>query len=129
MIRHGEEVNTAVTRLKELGACLSMDDFGTGYSSLASLHRLPFDDLKIDRSFVQRVSGREDKHADILRAIVSLARCLDMTLVAEGIETPEQLRRLRDMGCALGQGYLLSRPLTAESFAALWRERNRGNDG
>lgn len=101
----------AVNEIKELGARIAIDDFGTGYSSLSYLHRLAFDTLKIDRSFIMGLGvngGRNDK---IIRAVIGLARDLDMSVVAEGIETKSQLARLVDMRCSHGQGYLFSRPM------------------
>lgn len=99
-------------KLRELGVGLSVDDFGTGYSSLAYLSTLPITSLKIDRSFVHRlVDGAGD--AEVVRAVISLGHALGKTVVAEGIETPEQLARLKAMGCRHGQGFLLARPLGA----------------
>ena len=97
-----------------------MDDFGTGYSSLHHLHSLPFDVLKIDRSFVARMTGG-DQPLQIVRTIVELARVLGMDVVAEGIETQEQYALLRQLGCRFGQGFLFSRPVTAESISLMLR--------
>jgi EAL domain-containing protein (putative c-di-GMP-specific phosphodiesterase class I) len=97
-------------RLKQLGVQISIDDFGTGYSSLNYLHKLPFDTLKIDRSFVINAS-EGDEDSEILQTIVSLTKNLKKKVIAEGIETVEQLRLLTDLGCDYGQGYLFSRPL------------------
>lgn len=107
-------------RLKALGTHLCIDDFGTGYSSLSYLLRFPADTLKVDRSFVTAL-GRSHRNEDIVGAIVSLAKSLDMEVVAEGVETTEQRSMLRDLGCRYGQGYLFSRPLDpdrARAFAA-----------
>jgi EAL domain-containing protein (putative c-di-GMP-specific phosphodiesterase class I) len=106
--------------LRALGISISMDDFGTGYSSLSYLHSFPIDVLKIDRSFVGRMS-EGDQPLQIVRTIIELARVLEMDVVAEGIETGEQYRLLREMGCRYGQGYLFSRPLPAEDVSALLR--------
>jgi EAL domain-containing protein (putative c-di-GMP-specific phosphodiesterase class I) len=106
--------------LRRLGVSLLMDDFGTGYSSLSYLHSFPFDVLKIDRSFVMRMS-EGDQPLHIVRTIIELARVLGMDVVAEGIETCEQYRVLRKMGCRFGQGYLFARPLTAEAVTKLLR--------
>jgi len=106
--------------LRRLGVSLLMDDFGTGYSSLNYLHSFPFDVLKIDRSFVGRMTGG-DQALQIVRTIVELARVLGMDVVAEGIETVEQYRLLRDLGCRYGQGYLFARPLPAEAVTHLLR--------
>jgi EAL domain-containing protein (putative c-di-GMP-specific phosphodiesterase class I) len=109
--------NTAATvgvlaSLRRLGVSLHMDDFGTGYSSLSHLHRFPFDVLKIDRSFVHRM-GSGEQTLQIVQTILELARVLGMDVVAEGIETEEQLSMLRTMGCRYGQGFLFARPLPA----------------
>ncbi len=106
--------------LRRLGVSLLMDDFGTGYSSLNHLHSFPFDVLKIDRSFVGRMTDG-DQPLQIVRTIIELARVLGMDVVAEGIETCEQYRLLRQLGCRFGQGYLFARPLTAEAVTRLLR--------
>ncbi|MBL8342584.1 MAG: EAL domain-containing protein [Rubrivivax sp.] len=104
--------------LREDGVRFSIDDFGTGYSSLAYLGTLPIDTLKIDRSFVAGLE-RRPQDREIVRTIAQLGHTLGRKVVAEGIETPEQLAALRSMGVDLGQGYLLSRPLPAEQVPAL----------
>ena len=106
--------------LRRLGVSLLMDDFGTGYSSLNHLHTFPFDVLKIDRSFVGRMT-EGDQPLQIVRTIIELARVLGMDVVAEGIETCEQYRLLRQLGCRFGQGYLFARPLSAEAVTQLLR--------
>ena len=93
------------------GIGLHLDDFGTGYSSLATLNQLPFDALKIDRSFVGWLATGDPSHEILVRSAVGLAHNLGMRVIVEGIETPEQLRRLQALGCTYGQGYLISRPL------------------
>jgi diguanylate cyclase (GGDEF)-like protein/PAS domain S-box-containing protein len=105
-------------RLRELGVGLSVDDFGTGYSSLAYLSTLPITSLKIDRSFVQRLQD-EARDAEVVKAVITLGHALGKTVIAEGIETPAQLAQLRALGCGLGQGYLLARPLSPDSAAAV----------
>jgi len=104
--------------LRALGAQLSIDDFGTGYSSLSYLHQFPFDNLKIDRSFVSRMVDAPERAA-IVRTIVQLARNLSMDAVAEGIETTAQLMGLKAMGCRYGQGFLFSKPVPAEDAEKL----------
>jgi EAL domain-containing protein (putative c-di-GMP-specific phosphodiesterase class I) len=104
--------------LRRLGVSLQMDDFGTGYSSLSYLHVFPLDALKIDCSFVSRMT-EGDQPLQIVRTIIELARVLGLDVVAEGIETPEQYRLLREMGCRFGQGYLFARPMTAEAVTKL----------
>ena len=104
-----------------LGLSLALDDFGTGYSSLASLHLLPVDVIKIDRSFV-RESVTSAHHRVLIEATVWVAKSLNMLTVAEGIETAEQLAVVRAAGCAKGQGFLFSRPLTAADLVE-WLSR------
>ena len=106
--------------LRRLGISLLMDDFGTGYSSLNHLHSFPFDVLKIDRSFVSRITDG-DQALQIVRTIIELARVLGMDVIAEGIETVEQYRLLRQLGCRFGQGYLFARPMSAEAVTELLR--------
>jgi EAL domain-containing protein (putative c-di-GMP-specific phosphodiesterase class I) len=107
----------ALRRLRALGVRLSIDDFGTGYSSLAMLRRLPINEVKIDKVFVQ---GMATDAADlaIVRAVVDLSRHFDLTVVAEGVESELTLAKLEEIGCDLGQGFLFSRPLPAERLDA-----------
>ena len=111
-------VGEKLVRLRALGVKVYIDDFGTGYSSLSHLQRLPCDTLKIDRSFVGRL-GTEKGSGEIVHAIVSLARNLGMNVVAEGIETKQQLEALRKLGCDLGQGFWFSAPLEPEAVLAM----------
>jgi EAL domain-containing protein (putative c-di-GMP-specific phosphodiesterase class I) len=116
-------VQTAVEvlgSLRRLGVSLLMDDFGTGYSSLNHLHSFPFDVLKIDRSFVSRMTEGEQP-LQIVRTIVELARVMGMNVVAEGIETREQYHLLRQLGCRFGQGFLFARPMSADKVTQLLR--------
>jgi EAL domain-containing protein (putative c-di-GMP-specific phosphodiesterase class I) len=113
-MENAEHTIEVLNNLKMLGVQLSIDDFGTGYSSLSHLHRLPFDTLKIDRSFVNRV-GENGENSEVLQTIISLAKNLKMRVIAEGIETESQLAVLRNLGCDYGQGYLLARPQTREN--------------
>jgi diguanylate cyclase (GGDEF)-like protein/PAS domain S-box-containing protein len=105
-------------RLKALGVCISMDDFGSGYSSLSYLQAFPFDKIKIDRAFVVNV-GRNPQSAAIIRAVIGLCHGLEMSVVAEGVETQEQLAFLADEGCDAVQGYFLGKPLPIANYAAL----------
>jgi Amt family ammonium transporter len=98
-----------LNQLRALGVRVVLDDFGTGYSSLAYLRQLPLDTIKVDRSFVTDLDVR-DPNVGIIRAVVSLAHGLGITVVAEGIETDEQARRLRELGCDMGQGYAWAHP-------------------
>ena len=102
-------------RLKAMGVRISIDDFGTGYSSLVQLHRLPFSELKIDRSFVHGCAANSEGGI-IVRTIISLARSLSLEVVAEGIETEDSRHFLRTHGCEIGQGYLFSRPRVAHAI-------------
>ena len=104
-----------LTQLRELGVQLSIDDFGTGYSSLSYLQRFPIDTLKIDRSFVTQMMENEENLA-IIRTIVALAQTLGMDVVAEGVETEDQLKLLRKLECENGQGYLFSTPLGSQQL-------------
>jgi EAL domain-containing protein (putative c-di-GMP-specific phosphodiesterase class I) len=105
-----------LNRLHDLGLKIAIDDFGTGYSSLSYLRRFPIDVIKVDRSFVGGLlESREDRA--VTKAMIDLAHNLDLDLIAEGIETAEQLDLLRDLGCRLGQGYLLHRPMSVDAIA------------
>jgi diguanylate cyclase (GGDEF)-like protein/PAS domain S-box-containing protein len=110
-----------LNNLRTLGVQLAIDDFGTGYSSLASLKRFPLDVLKIDKSFIDEIPHNKDD-MEITAAIVAIGRTLSFKVLAEGVETVEQLDFLQAQGCDLYQGYLKSRPLPAEDFAILLRE-------
>lgn len=114
-MENAEHTIVILNKLKELGVQLSIDDFGTGYSSLSYLHRLPFDTLKIDRSFVNNI-GENGENSEILRTIISLAKNLKMRSIAEGIETEKQLQILRDLDCDFAQGYLFAKPLPKEEM-------------
>jgi diguanylate cyclase (GGDEF)-like protein/PAS domain S-box-containing protein len=115
-----ENVESATNMLKQLralGVQLSMDDFGSGYSSLSNLHRFPINTLKIDRSFITRMV-ENNENAEIVRTISGLAHNLGMDVVAEGVETREQLEILRALGCQYGQGYFFAKPLDTRSAEA-----------
>jgi diguanylate cyclase (GGDEF)-like protein len=110
-------------RLRDFGIRLMIDDFGTGYSSLSYLQRLPIDTLKVDRSFISRIHEEPESNRNIVEAIVSLAHKLGMSVVAEGIETPEQKAVLLEMGCDYGQGYLFARPMPKADVDAMMAGR------
>ncbi|WP_420130279.1 PAS domain S-box protein [Longimicrobium sp.] len=113
LLQHAEPALGTLQRLREMGVVLCIDDFGTGYSSLGYLHRFPLDVVKIDRSFVSQMD-RDGRSAQLVHAIVSLARNLRVKVVAEGVETREQLAALRGMGCDYAQGFLFAEPLNEE---------------
>jgi diguanylate cyclase (GGDEF)-like protein/PAS domain S-box-containing protein len=115
IMENPERAAAILTNLRDMGIHLSLDDFGTGYSSLSYLHRFPFHNLKIDRSFVSKMEAG-DKDAEIVKVINSLAKNLGMDVVAEGIETEGQWALLHRLACAYGQGYFFSKPL--EEIAA-----------
>jgi diguanylate cyclase (GGDEF)-like protein len=117
MIHNAELVIPLLQQLRAMGVRLHMDDFGTGYSSLSCLHRFPLNGLKIDRSFVHSISERKD-HEVIVEGIVSMAHNLGMTLIAEGIETTEQVNRLQAMRCDHAQGFHFNRPMPAAAADA-----------
>ena len=125
-----EDVNAAAKHLLELrqaGAMIAIDDFGTGYSSLSYLKSLPLDKIKIDKNFVRDLQGEAASEGDaaIVRAIIQLARNLDLQVIAEGVETEEQERYLIGQGCNEGQGYLYSKPIAARELTPLLHARVR----
>jgi EAL domain-containing protein (putative c-di-GMP-specific phosphodiesterase class I) len=113
-----ESVTAKLLRLKALGVQFSIDDFGTGYSSLGYLHRLPIDTLRIDQSFISRIDT-DDESSRIVETITTLAYNLGMSVTAEGVETAEQLARLRALECDYGQGYYFSKPADSKTVEAL----------
>ncbi|HEX8913424.1 MAG TPA: bifunctional diguanylate cyclase/phosphodiesterase, partial [Humisphaera sp.] len=112
-----EAARRVLVAVKATGVRLSMDDFGTGYSSLSCLHRFPLDELKLDRSFVANLEGRRDAAA-VVSAVVGLAHNLGLRVVAEGLESPEQVAFLQAVDCDHGQGYLFAKPLPADAAEA-----------
>ncbi len=121
-LESGAHGTAALLRLKELGVDLYVDDFGTGYSTLGNLHRLPIDALKIDRSFVGRMGGAGE-NSELVRTIVSLAKNLGMTAIGEGVETAQQLGRLRAMGCSYAQGNFFSPAVPKDEAEAILAKR------
>lgn len=118
MLSHPIQVQAKLLALHRLGIKLCVDDFGTGYSSLSQLHTFPFDTLKIDRSFISRLSGAEDRY-EIVRTILMLGKNLNLSVVAEGVETGAHREWLSGQGCGYAQGYLFSRPLEASMAEAM----------
>jgi diguanylate cyclase (GGDEF)-like protein len=125
-----EEAVAALNKFAKLGVCLSLDDFGTGYSSLSYLQRLPVKELKIDRSFVVALTEDEpdENAAPLFRSITALGANLNMRIIAEGIETRDQMDAVTALGCQVGQGYLISRPLPAVVFQK-WLDDYTGRNG
>ena len=121
VLAQGEAIAALLREISASGVKFSLDDFGTGYSSLSYLKRFPIDSLKIDRTFVRDIPGDADDTA-IAVAIIAMAHSLGMQVVAEGVETEEQLSFLRAQSCDSMQGYFLSKPLPAERLTALLKE-------
>jgi EAL domain-containing protein (putative c-di-GMP-specific phosphodiesterase class I) len=115
---HGEEFVGMLADLKKLGVRVAIDDFGTGYSNLSYLSRFPIDSLKIDRSFVSEVAN-DQQHALLAQAVISLGHSLRLKVVAEGVETAEQLDFLRHHGCDEVQGYFFSKPVPPDEFTRM----------
>ena len=121
LLTHAEPAAEILQTLREHGVSAAIDDFGTGYSSLSYLSRFPIDALKIDRSFVSQITAAGGQDSTIVTAVISLAQSLDLRVVAEGVETPEQLEFLRAYDCDEAQGFLFSRPVPSDQFAHLLR--------
>ena len=124
LVKNIQATSSLLMQLQEREITISIDDFGTGYSSLSYLHNLPIDTLKIDRSFVSRTKN-EPNDVSIAETIVSLGQSLGLEVVAEGIEGPEQVAWLQQVGCELGQGYWFSRPIPPEEVAILLRDNSK----
>jgi diguanylate cyclase (GGDEF)-like protein/PAS domain S-box-containing protein len=118
MMDDADPTHAVLSELKELNVSLDIDDFGLGYSSLRYLHRFPIDSLKIDRSFVENVHERPESEA-IVRTILALAENIGVTVVAEGVETAEELAFLKEVNCPLAQGHLFSRPISHDEMTPL----------
>jgi EAL domain-containing protein (putative c-di-GMP-specific phosphodiesterase class I) len=122
MMSDHDDILAELAELRALGIKLHVDDFGTGYSSLSQLQRLKMDVLKVDRSFTAELGGSKEGRV-FFQAIVSMAHALGMDVVAEGVETREQLEILRSLGCNEVQGYLIARPVGAREMAMLMERR------
>ncbi len=125
LLDDGDTTAASIAGMKELGVRIALDDFGTGYSSLSHLRRFPIDMLKIDRSFVNGIDGEDDGERALVHSIIRLARSLELETVAEGVERPEQVVRLRALGARLGQGFHFARPMDPADLSALLRSRGR----
>ena len=125
MMSGGQDTVAALRRLEDVGFKISLDDFGTGYSSLAHLKDLPIHELKIDRSFVVDADQSNDSY--IVKAVATLGRGLGLSVVAEGVETEQQLEMLKILHCDTYQGFLASRSLPAGEFEAFFRARAEAN--
>jgi diguanylate cyclase (GGDEF)-like protein len=118
IMEHTQTAATLLAQLRERQIQLSIDDFGTGYSSLSYLHAFPVDTLKIDRSFVERLDGNP-KNLGLIPAMIGIARTMEMSVIAEGIETPQQLALLRELNCDFSQGFLFAPPLEVQKAVDL----------
>ena len=121
MLSGDYDVLTQLQGLKSLGVRLSIDDFGTGDSAIAYLRELPADVLKIDRSYIAGLPDNQ-KDAALISAMIAIGQRLSLSVVAEGVETHEQLAVLRELECEAFQGFLLSKPVPADAFVALLRK-------
>jgi len=108
-------VNQTLKKISELGISISMDDFGTGYSSLSYLHKLRVDCIKIDKSFIDQIEG----NIEVVSAIISMAKNLKLEIIAEGVETEAQVKKLIQLGCDQAQGYYFSKPISMAKFEAI----------
>ncbi len=115
-------IEEALVAMSELGICISMDDFGTGYSSLSYLRNYPFNVLKIDRSFVSDITENL-ADSELINATIAMAHGLNLKVVAEGIETEEQLTYLKQLNCDYGQGYLFGKPMPAIKITELLKKQ------
>jgi len=120
LMRHAESAASILKSLKEVGIQVALDDFGTGYSSLSYLRKFPLDALKIDQSFIRQISTAGEDTV-IVRAVIGMARGLKLRVIAEGVETREEVEFLRAHQCDEAQGYYFSRPVPPEEFVKLLR--------
>jgi EAL domain-containing protein (putative c-di-GMP-specific phosphodiesterase class I) len=127
LMDHPEAAVRTLTRLRKSGIHFSIDDFGTGYSSLSQLQQLPVDTLKIDKSFIQRMSS-DSENMEIVKAVIALAHSLDLTVVAEGVEESDQLCSLLDLDCQCIQGFFFHRPMSTKKAMDLLKLRETASD-
>jgi EAL domain-containing protein (putative c-di-GMP-specific phosphodiesterase class I) len=125
LLENTEATLATLDQFHRLGVRIAMDDFGTGYSSLSYLQKFPFDKIKIDGSFIQGLSDSDESSA-VVRAVAGLAKSFRMTTTAEGVETAEQLRIVRELGCTEMQGHLFSKACSAEDLATLMEAHDKG---
>jgi EAL domain-containing protein (putative c-di-GMP-specific phosphodiesterase class I) len=118
LMQRAESTSSVLRSLKSIGVRLAVDDFGTGYSSLSYLKKFPIDSLKIDRSFVRDIAAHTDE-ATIVSAVITMAKSLKKCVIAEGVETEDQIKFLQAYGCDEAQGFYFSRPVAAKHFAEL----------
>ena len=124
VMENAENAIRMLKQLRQIGVQISIDDFGTGYSSLSYLHRFPINTLKVDRSFVSTMENGTE-NGEIVRTIIALAKTLNLSVIAEGIESIHQLHQLRVLGCEYGQGYLFSRPVPEDEATRLLSDSHR----
>jgi EAL domain-containing protein (putative c-di-GMP-specific phosphodiesterase class I) len=120
-MRNVDKAVTTLKKIKDLGICVALDDFGTGYSSLAYLRTFKTDYLKIDQSFVREIPHNKDD-MEIVGAIIAMASKLSLKTIAEGVETQDQYRFLKEQGCDIGQGYFISKPVMPDAITSLLKE-------
>lgn len=118
-MREPDQIIRTLAAFRQMGIRIATDDFGTGYSSLAYLQRLPIRELKVDRSFIERLHTREES-LEIIRALIALGHSLKLDIVAEGVETVGQLRTLTELGCDRVQGFLLAQPMPFVDLLKIW---------
>ncbi|MEW6187528.1 MAG: bifunctional diguanylate cyclase/phosphodiesterase [Thermodesulfobacteriota bacterium] len=128
LIQYPERVVRILNEINKLGVRLAIDDFGAGYSSLAQIKRFPIDTLKVDPSFIRDLAKNPEDRA-ITEAIIAMGKTLSLTVVAEGVETPEQEALLRQQSCDVLQGFYFSKPIPPERFAELLRHSKSSNPG
>jgi EAL domain-containing protein (putative c-di-GMP-specific phosphodiesterase class I) len=128
IVEDTEFTSVMLSELRALGVQVQIDDFGTGYSSLSTLHTLPIDTLKIDRTFVGRMATN-GSGSEIVQTILTLAHDLGMKVIAEGVETDDQLSKLMSMGCEYGQGFLFTKPVDSQAASTLLAKSLAGRDG
>lgn len=123
-VRDASVARNALEQVMALGCSVALDDFGTGYSSLGYIRKLRFSTIKIDRTFVIGAAQQSAESLAIIRAVVAMAQSFEMTTTAEGVETPEQAKLIRELGCDKIQGYYFGRPMSAEDAGKIFAVRH-----